>query len=66
MDATQRFTDLRKEIYGKEFPASTLLTAAALAVRHATCGPARERFESCRVLDRFGRALGKFFVQIVR
>jgi enamine deaminase RidA (YjgF/YER057c/UK114 family) len=25
----QRFTDLRKEIYGKGFPASTLLTAAA-------------------------------------
>jgi 2-iminobutanoate/2-iminopropanoate deaminase len=29
---SQRFTDIRKDIYGKEFPASTLLTAAALAV----------------------------------
>ena len=29
---SQRFTDLRKEIYGKDFPASTLLTAAAFAV----------------------------------
>ena len=29
---SQRFTDIRKEIYGKEFPASTLLTAAAFAV----------------------------------
>ena len=28
--ASQRFTDIRKEIYGKKFPASTLLTAAAL------------------------------------
>jgi enamine deaminase RidA (YjgF/YER057c/UK114 family) len=28
----QRFTDTRKEIYGKDFPASTLLTAASLAV----------------------------------
>jgi 2-iminobutanoate/2-iminopropanoate deaminase len=26
------FTDLRKEIYGKEFPASTLLTVAAFAI----------------------------------
>ena len=25
------FTDIRKEIYGKDFPASTLLTAAAFA-----------------------------------
>jgi 2-iminobutanoate/2-iminopropanoate deaminase len=29
---SQRFTDIRKEIYGKEFPASTLLTAAAFAI----------------------------------
>jgi enamine deaminase RidA (YjgF/YER057c/UK114 family) len=29
---SQRFTDLRKEIYAKDFPASTLLTAAAFAV----------------------------------
>lgn len=29
---SQRFTDLRKEIYGKDFPASTLLTVAAFAV----------------------------------
>ena len=29
---SQRFTDLRKEFYGKDFPASTLLTAAAFAV----------------------------------
>jgi hypothetical protein len=29
---SRRFTDIRKEIYGKEFPASTLLTAVALAV----------------------------------
>jgi len=29
---SQRFTDIRKEIYGKDFPASTLLTAAAFAV----------------------------------
>jgi len=28
---SQRFTDIRKEIYGKDFPASTLLTAAAFA-----------------------------------
>jgi 2-iminobutanoate/2-iminopropanoate deaminase len=28
---SQRFTDIRKEIYGKDFPASTLLTAAASA-----------------------------------
>lgn len=28
---SQRFTDIRKEIYRKDFPASTLLTAAALA-----------------------------------
>jgi 2-iminobutanoate/2-iminopropanoate deaminase len=28
---SQRFTDIRKEIYGKKFPASTLLTAAAFA-----------------------------------
>src|SRR5262249_42395869 len=29
---SQRFTDIREEIYEKEFPASTLLTAAAFAV----------------------------------
>ena len=29
---SQRFTDLRKEIYKGEFPASTLLTVAAFAV----------------------------------
>ncbi len=29
---SQRFTDIRKEIYGSEFPASTLLTAACFAV----------------------------------
>jgi len=29
---SQRFTDIRKEIYGKDFPASTLLTVAAFAV----------------------------------
>jgi enamine deaminase RidA (YjgF/YER057c/UK114 family) len=29
---SQRFTDIRKEIYGRDFPASTLLTAAAFAV----------------------------------
>lgn len=29
---SQRFTDSRKEIYGKDFPASTLLTVAAFAV----------------------------------
>jgi 2-iminobutanoate/2-iminopropanoate deaminase len=29
---SQRFTDIRKEIYGEQFPASTLLTAAAFAV----------------------------------
>jgi 2-iminobutanoate/2-iminopropanoate deaminase len=29
---SQRFTDIRKEIYGDQFPASTLLTAAAFAV----------------------------------
>ncbi len=29
---SQRFTDIRKEIYGGSFPASTLLTAAAFAV----------------------------------
>ena len=29
---SQRFTDIRKDIYGKEFPASTLLTAAAFAI----------------------------------
>ncbi|ARQ02915.1 RidA family protein [Pseudorhodoplanes sinuspersici] len=28
---SQRFSDIRKEIYGKDFPASTLLTAAAFA-----------------------------------
>ena len=28
----QRFTDIRKEIYGGDFPASTLLTAASFAV----------------------------------
>lgn len=28
---SQSFTDIRKEIYGKEFPASTLLTTAAFA-----------------------------------
>ena len=28
----QRFTDIRKEIYGSGFPASTLLTAASFAV----------------------------------
>ena len=27
---SQRFTDIRKELYGKDFPASTLLTVAAL------------------------------------
>jgi enamine deaminase RidA (YjgF/YER057c/UK114 family) len=32
---SQRFTDIRKEIYGKEFPASTLLTAAALPFRRS-------------------------------
>lgn len=51
---SQRFTDIRKEIYRKDFPASTLLTAAALAapnimveitgvdvfaaLRHCECG----------------------------
>jgi 2-iminobutanoate/2-iminopropanoate deaminase len=29
---SQRFTDIRKEIYGSNFPASTLLTAASFAV----------------------------------
>lgn len=29
---SQRFTDLRKEIYKSDFPASTLLTVAAFAV----------------------------------
>jgi 2-iminobutanoate/2-iminopropanoate deaminase len=29
---SQRFTDLRKEIYVKDFPASTLLTVAAFAL----------------------------------
>jgi enamine deaminase RidA (YjgF/YER057c/UK114 family) len=29
---SQRFTDIRKEIYGSDFPASTLLTAASFAV----------------------------------
>ena len=29
---SQRFTDIRKEIYGSDFPASTLLTAACFAV----------------------------------
>ena len=29
---SQRFTDIRKEIYGTEFPASTLLTAASFAI----------------------------------
>ena len=29
---SQRFTDIRKEIYGSGFPASTLLTAACFAV----------------------------------
>jgi 2-iminobutanoate/2-iminopropanoate deaminase len=29
---SQRFTDIRKEIYREQFPASTLLTAAAFAV----------------------------------
>jgi enamine deaminase RidA (YjgF/YER057c/UK114 family) len=29
---SQRFTDIRKEIYGGDFPASTLLTAACFAV----------------------------------
>jgi hypothetical protein len=29
---SQRFTDIRKEIYGTDFPASTLLTAACFAV----------------------------------
>jgi enamine deaminase RidA (YjgF/YER057c/UK114 family) len=28
---SQTFTDIRKEIYGKDFPASTLLTVAAFA-----------------------------------
>jgi 2-iminobutanoate/2-iminopropanoate deaminase len=28
---SQRFTDIRKEIYGSNFPASTLLTAASFA-----------------------------------
>ena len=28
----QRFTAIRKEIYSKDFPASTLLTAASFAV----------------------------------
>ena len=28
----QRFTDIRKEIYKNDFPASTLLTAASFAV----------------------------------
>ena len=30
----QRFTDIRKEIYGSDFPASTLLTAGASAGDH--------------------------------
>jgi 2-iminobutanoate/2-iminopropanoate deaminase len=29
---SQRFTDIRKEIYGSDFPASTLLTAASFAI----------------------------------
>ena len=29
---SQRFTDIRKEIYGSDFPASTLLRAASFAV----------------------------------
>jgi hypothetical protein len=29
---SRRLTDIRKEIYGKDFPASTLLTVAAFAV----------------------------------
>ena len=29
---SQRFTDIRKDIYGNDFPASTLLTAASFAV----------------------------------
>ena len=29
---SQRFTDIRKEIYGTECPASTLLTAASFAI----------------------------------
>jgi hypothetical protein len=29
---SQRFSDIRKEIYGTEFPASTLLTAASFAI----------------------------------
>ena len=29
---SQRFTDIRKELYGKDFPASTLLTVAAFAI----------------------------------
>jgi 2-iminobutanoate/2-iminopropanoate deaminase len=29
---SQRFTDIRKEIYDKDFPASTLVTAASFAV----------------------------------
>ncbi|WP_158871382.1 RidA family protein [Antarcticirhabdus aurantiaca] len=28
---SQRFSDIRKEIYGKDFPASTLLTTSAFA-----------------------------------
>ena len=28
---SQRFCDIRKDIYGKDFPASTLLTTAAFA-----------------------------------
>jgi enamine deaminase RidA (YjgF/YER057c/UK114 family) len=32
---SQRFTDLRKEIYGRDFPASTLLTVVAFAVPEA-------------------------------
>ena len=29
---SQRFTDIRKELYSKDFPASTLLTVAAFAI----------------------------------
>jgi 2-iminobutanoate/2-iminopropanoate deaminase len=32
----QRFTDIRTEIYGSDFPASTLLTAASFAVPEIT------------------------------
>jgi 2-iminobutanoate/2-iminopropanoate deaminase len=42
---SQRFTDIGKEIYGSEFPASTLLTAASFAIQENHGG---DHTSSCR------------------